>query len=157
MNMNFRPATIEDARMLFDWRNDQQTRANSLTTDEVVWESHLQWLEKSLKNPHRKILIAEKDGVAIGTVRADGLLGNPASDGGTVELSWTVAPSERGKGLGREMVVAAAEMFLSQISSGEQLVAKIKMQNTASIKIAEAAGFVSVSEDEGVGIWIKMK
>ena len=55
------------------------------------------------------------------------------------------------------MVVAAAEMFLSQISSGEQLVAKIKMQNTASIKIAEAAGFVSVSEDEGVGIWIKMK
>lgn len=125
--LTLRPATLDDARNLWLWRNDPATRGNSITTDEVPWESHVRWLEASLGNPERTLLVAETD-APVGTVRID-----------AQEISWTVAPEARGKGIAKAMVAAA---------SSPGMVAMIKQVNTASQRVAESAGFALVVDGE---------
>ena len=88
--MKLRTATIQDAELLLEWRNDPQTRKSSHTTHEVQKEEHIAWLNLTLTNTNRRLLIAEESGVPVGTIRAD------YSDG-MFELSWTVAPNARGR------------------------------------------------------------
>lgn len=131
-----RRATMADAKMLFDWRNDPETCAASINSDPPQWEGHQKWLDASLCNPERALLIAEVDGVPVGTVRID--------HGEETELSWTVAPDQRGKGIAKQMVELACPP--------EHVVAKIKPENVASQKVAESAGFMLVEEGE-LQVW----
>lgn len=131
--LTLRPATQDDSRTLYKWRNDWLTRANSINTEIVPWEGHTKWFAASLANPARQLMIAEVDGVAVGMVRID--------DG--EELSWTVGPEFRGKGYAKEMVSAAA--FPGAI-------AKIKAGNIASQKVAAAAGF-TLNKDGPLQSW----
>jgi RimJ/RimL family protein N-acetyltransferase len=132
-----RSANMSDASVLYSWRNDPETRAASHNTTEVQLNEHIAWVRKSLANPDRKLFIAEMDGKPIGTVRAD-------LDDGIWELSWTVAPSERGQGKGRQLVAALAG------SINEPIRAEVKKGNVASMKIAEAAAMTLVREDRGI-------
>ncbi len=135
--MKLRPVTIEDADLLLKWRNDPQTRMASLNTEEVKTDEHVSWLRSSLDNPGRKLFIAEEDGVPVGTVRADYC-------DGVCKLSWTVAPSARGRGVGKRMVSLLASQITVPIR------AEIKVENKASIRIAEYVGMECVREDNGV-------
>ena len=139
-NIILRPATMGDAKLLFDWRNDPETRMQSIDTGEVFWDKHLEWLKKSLSNQNRKIIIAKIKGQPVGTIRLD--IGKPRS-----ELSWTVAPSARGKGVGTKMVLKAIQFFSCP------LLAKIKPGNLASMKIAEKAGFQKQSSGTEITEW----
>lgn len=135
--MDLRPATIEDARLLFEWRNDPSTRTQMHSTGDFDFPSHLAWLERTLSNPARKLYVAEVEGCPVGTVRAD------AADGIT-ELSWTVAPQARGRGLGTQMVQA----FIATLDG--PLRAEVKTGNIASRKIAESIGLRLESERDGL-------
>ncbi len=128
---------MADANALFEWRNDPMTRAASHDTSEVQFEDHLVWLENSLANPLRMLFVAEIDGKPVGTVRAD------QSDG-TWELSWTVAPSHRGSGVGKRIVSKLARSITDPIR------AEVKSGNTASIRIAEHAGMRLIREADGI-------
>lgn len=125
-----RPATLEDAGLLLAWRNDPETRRQSETYHELSITDHTEWLTKSLAMPDRKLYIAENEGTPVGTVRSD------ESEDGTVELSWTIAPSERGKGLGKIMVM----QFAAEVHPGGTFLASIRKGNIASEKIAKALG-----------------
>jgi RimJ/RimL family protein N-acetyltransferase len=122
-----RLATLEDAKILFEWRNDPQVRAGSHNQAEISFEDHLAWLEGSLANPDRKLYIAEEDGISVGTVRSDWA-------DGTYTLSWTVGPEARGKGVGKRMV----SLLVKQIR--EPIRAEVKVGNLASMKISQEAG-----------------
>lgn len=147
--LNLRPAEMADAENLFVWRNDPDTRKGSHNSDEVIFESHLAWLEASLDFPEqnkpeknkpkqRLLWIAEVNGVAVGTCRADRVEN-------AWELSWTVAPEARGKGFAHQMLSKLVHYF------DEPLVALVKVGNIASMKVAERAGFVlkQGTEQEG--------
>src|SRR5512136_3111703 len=107
-NIKLRPATIEDAELLLEWRNDPQTMSASHNTGAVDREGHISWLKNTLTNTDRRLFIAEEKGVPVGTVRAF------YSDG-VHELSWTVAPSARGRSVGKVMVAALASQIRGQI------------------------------------------
>jgi RimJ/RimL family protein N-acetyltransferase len=128
-SITLRLATIKDADMLFDWRNDSETRKASHSTSKVVKEDHIAWLTRTLSNVNRQLLIAEENGDPVGTVRAD-LSEN------MWELSWTVAPSARGCGVGKLMVALLAKNIPGPIR------AEVKVGNNASTMIAEYAGMV---------------
>ena len=129
--VRLRPATLADAELLFVWRNDPLTRQQSIHTEPVVWESHLAWLETSLQNPDRWLFIAEQAvpamqaPVVLGTVRADKLAE-------VYELSWTVAPEQRGKGWGKKMVAA----LIAVLPDGAAYQAVVLHTNPASERIA---------------------
>jgi RimJ/RimL family protein N-acetyltransferase len=122
-----RPATLEDAKTLFEWRNDPQVRAASHDQNKICFEDHLAWLENSLANPDRELYIAEEDGVSVGTVRLDWV-------DNAYTLSWTVRPEARGKGVGKRMV----SLLVKQIR--EPIRAEVKVGNLASMKISQGVG-----------------
>ena len=138
-NMALRKAVMQDAELLFHWRNDPDTRANSLKPEQLQWEKHLQWLAVCLKNPDRALYIAEVDSVPCGTVRADKI-------GSEYELSWTVAPEQRGNGFGRRMVAALIEILPEEA----YYQAVVLNDNAASHLIAQRLGMEAIEVENGV-------
>lgn len=127
---------MADAKALFEWRNDPVTRAASHETAEIRMADHLAWLEKCLADPDRKLYVAEIDGAAVGTVRAD-------QTGGTWTLSWTVAPNRRGRGIGKRIAAKLAHAITNPIR------AEVRSENLASMRIAEHLGMRPVREVDG--------
>jgi len=137
--MRLRKATMDDARRLFDWRNDPVTRAASVNRDPVTWEDHVAWLEASLTNPLREILIAE-DGVPLGTVRLDKDL--------RTEVSITLSPAARGHGQAAPLIALATE-------TKGPFVARIRPDNPASRKAFQKAGFHFTHHADGMDWFLK--
>lgn len=136
-NITLRPVVMKDAKTLLEWRNDASTRSASHNTEMVKMDDHVAWLSATLNNPNRQLFIAEDDGCPIGTVRAD-------SSDGIHELSWTIAPSVRGRGLAKIMVSLLANQINTPIR------AEVKEENIASIKVAKYAGMTIERTDKGV-------
>jgi RimJ/RimL family protein N-acetyltransferase len=128
----FRAATSWDSGMLYEWRNDPETRANSRDTAHVDATAHARWFRRSQMNPDRMICIAETGmaGVPVAVIRLDRRADN------SFELSWTVAPEHRGKGYGTEVL----KRFIAELPRPVRLYAEIKPSNLASLKMAERAG-----------------
>lgn len=131
-----RPATIQDAALLLAWRNDPLTRQQSVQNHQISEKEHLNWLQQTLKNPHRLLFIAEQNQQAVGTVRADLMHADTVW-----QISWTVAPEARGRGLGKKLVHQLIDLLDKPVE------ALIKQDNYASQRIASAAGLVQVSQD----------
>ncbi len=139
--MEFVPANMSDAKDIWLWRNDDDSRKFSIDSSLIEWDQHLQWFERSLKNSNRKIYMVISQGQRIGSIRSD-------AHGEEVELSWMLNPAFRGQGLGKAML----KNFCESVSY-PAVSAVIKKDNRASEKIAEAAGFVKIIENEEYSIW----
>lgn len=127
--MTLRLASMGDAELLLRWRNDPKTREASLSVAEVSASEHASWLQRSLLTPGREVFIGMMDGKDVGTIRRD-------MHNGICELSWTIAPEARGRGLATKMVVLMATQ------TNGPLTAQIKAGNTTSVRVAEAAGMI---------------
>lgn len=141
--MKLRLAKIEDAKILFDWRNDKLTRLSSHNTNEISFENHIEWLENSLKSSSRKIYIAEINQIPVGTIRTDIL------NDKEVEVAYTVSPSSRGNGVATKM--------LNKLCGESKTVfyAEIKTDNIASLKATQKAGFAIFKSNENMLFLIK--
>ena len=134
-----RKATIDDWKILLDWRNDIETRKNSHNMELVEKEIHKRWLNSILANRNRQLYIAIESEMPVGTVRAD--FDEHIS---TYELSWTISPDFRGKGIGKKMVKLLTDKLNAKLR------AEIKYGNISSVKIAEFAGLKLKKEENGV-------
>ena len=63
-DVSLRVATADDSARLLAWRNDAETRAQSLRPDEVSASDHEAWLSRSLASDERALFVAERDGAA---------------------------------------------------------------------------------------------
>ena len=97
-----------------EWRNDPVTRAVSRHHGVVPLDDHLTWLRAALERPDRHLLVGSLDGVDVGTVRWD-LEGDREW-----EVSITVAPEARGRGLAAALL-RAGERWLSGSTVGGRL------------------------------------
>jgi RimJ/RimL family protein N-acetyltransferase len=136
--LSIRPATLDDGALLVEWRNHPMTRAMSRNTEIV----DLSWFERSLGMEKRLLYVVERHGVPIGTVHFD-------LEGDSAEISMTVAPAFRGRGLASAIVSRAIEEVMTECPSVHNIVAQIKPENARSIRCFERAGFEHVgSEDD---------
>ena len=60
-----------DSENLLRWRNDLETRHNSLNTGEVSPQEHARWFADMLVNYPHQVLIADFDCVSVGVFRLD--------------------------------------------------------------------------------------
>lgn len=141
-SFTLRPAALDDARHLFDWRNDAETRRQSRSGAPLDWRAHLDWLHRTLADPNRRILIGLSGGVPCGMARLDRI------DETSSELSWVVAPAFRGQGLGSRLVAAA----LAQAKT-PRILAEIKAGNPGSLAVARRCGFRAIGETAGITRW----
>ena len=137
--LKLRQANIEDAKDLWEWRNDSETRANSRTTAPVAWNEHLAWLTRRIADPSTELLIGECGGLPVGTVRFDQL------DDGMREISITLAPLARGKGLGATLLKVACR-YVNQFEAAAVL-ARVRETNLRSLAIFKKTGFVPVRHE----------
>lgn len=124
-----RLATTGDSALLLAWRNDSETRAWSHNTDLVAPAEHEAWLARVLADPDRRLLIAELDNHPVGTVRFD-------RDDDHWEVSITVAPAARGRGLAVPVLLAAENSL-----GTAQLRACVRRDNAASVALFRRAGY----------------
>ena len=130
-----RPATWADSARLLAWRNDPATRQASRNTAAVAVEEHERWLRGLLADASRTLWIAEERGTPVGSVRVDPCAGSRGGgEPGERELSWTVAPEARGRGVAKRMVTLAADRLTGVLR------AAVRCDNPASARVAESVG-----------------
>jgi pseudaminic acid synthase len=141
--VSLRAATPADSDALFAWRNDEETRKASATTGVVARADHDAWLARSLASNDRVLLIAEHDGKAVGTARLDRdvLLG---AESHVWEVSLTIAPEARGKGLSASLLTALTDVARERDVA--LLVARLKPGNERSRAAFAAAGYYGFSD-----------
>lgn len=143
-----REAVPSDCRLLYDWRMDPVTRAGSFGHDTFPYEEHEKWFRKLMADPCRKqfILLRLPAATPAAQLRLD-LLGQEA------EISYSVAASERGKGLGT-LLIQMAVSYAGKLSGIRTLTAEVLPDNTASRRIFEKCGFHLSGEKPGKLLYI---
>lgn len=127
-----RQATLDDAKLIFDWSNDPETRTNSFSSEPIEWNGHLAWFEQRIKNQDT-ILIFEVDSEPIGMVRFS------LSENSAV-IGVIVSPQHRGKSYGSQIIQLGSTVF-SKKHPATKIHAFIKRENIGSIKSFEKANF----------------
>jgi RimJ/RimL family protein N-acetyltransferase len=134
LELQLRPVTMADARRIWVWSNDRETRRHSFCTAAIPWSDHLPWLERKLADPRCRFYIAETDGRPIGQVRFD------REDDDSAVISISIDPDHRGRGLGTAAIRAAIAR-LQQDAPVTVVHALIKKTNPASLRAFHNAGF----------------
>jgi RimJ/RimL family protein N-acetyltransferase len=136
--MKLRLATLDDAKDLFDWRNDPITLKHSTTKELIDYKEHLEWLQSSLNNVNRQIFVLEDTcGLPIGTIRCDRSIENQHT------LSWTISPIHRKRGYATTML----NLFFNN-HHGKEYVAEIYDTNIASINLVRKFKFNLISKNK---------
>ena len=130
--ITFRPTKQSDYKLLSRWRNDPVSLKNKGRNKPFTEEENFTHFDR-VRDSH---WIARHNGTVIGGIllqnRGHGYLGIP----------WSIGTEMRGLGMGKEMVCAAVKAFPGAKK------ARIKKDNIASLKCAEAAGYIKVDEDD---------
>ncbi|MEO7300894.1 MAG: UDP-2,4-diacetamido-2,4,6-trideoxy-beta-L-altropyranose hydrolase [Verrucomicrobiota bacterium] len=129
-------ATLDDAKILWEWANDPSVRQNAFQTEPIPWTAHLGWMEKKLRSFDTFIWIARDEEKCIGQMRID-VSGNSAS------ADVSVSSSHRASGRGPELFIKGLREFWKE-RPDIKVVAQIKKENQASQKMLKLAGFRTV-------------
>jgi UDP-2,4-diacetamido-2,4,6-trideoxy-beta-L-altropyranose hydrolase len=133
--LRFRKATSEDCRLIWEWANDDASRAVSFSSDPIPWNDHVDWFCHRLADPNRLLLVSiDSEDRPVGYVRFD-------ITGGDAVISLNVSPLHRGIGLGPVMIRGACEQLLAD-TSVSRIYAYIKPANRASISAFTKASFI---------------
>jgi len=124
--LRLRRTRIEDARLLFDWRNEAAARAMSFDESLVAWDSHLQWLSDKLADCGTQIFVGEVDGLPVGQARLE-------FSGAEAVLSYSIDSDFRGLGFGTALVELVVRSARPRPAVGFR--AHVKAHNEASKKI----------------------
>lgn len=145
MTLTLRPATMADAALLFNWRNDPEVLIASGNTSPVTIVEHHLWMKPLVDedgHQHRWLYIAEIDGVPAGTGRIEERTNRRRYWWKVAALHYSLAAEWRGKGLGKELVKALKAEAV-QLGFNE-LVAQVRRENIRSAVCAIMAGVNSV-------------
>lgn len=130
-----RPANEDDEALLLEWRNDPETRRQSLQQAPVTTAEHARWLRERLaRRSECRIYVAEVDGAPVGQARVDRV----GDDRG--EISVALSAASRGRGLGRALIAKASQAAVADLGV-RTVTAIVKSQNAASLRAFEAAGY----------------
>lgn len=147
--LTLRPVREDDSRDIWNWRNDEHSRAMFLNSNPVAWEEHANWFSKTLANPNRTLLIGELGGESakVGVCRFD-----HDEKTGLTEVSINLNPAMRGRGLATSFLRLSVEQESQRHS---KLTATVRKNNPASIKIFLNAGFQLARQDAENNYYVK--
>ncbi|MEM7457514.1 MAG: UDP-2,4-diacetamido-2,4,6-trideoxy-beta-L-altropyranose hydrolase, partial [Planctomycetota bacterium] len=129
---DLRPATIEDASMILDWRNEPETRAVSFHREAIDLECHTRWMKGKLADPDCRIwIVVDKSNQPVGQVRIEKSEQQGPGLQGTGMISVSIRHEFRGRGLGPLLIRKAALRGVEELSI-TRVVAQIKPFNSAS-------------------------
>ncbi len=137
--LTFRTATIEDAYMIFTWRNLPEMIVLGRTQRPVKWEEHYRWFRRVLMSGNHVLLIVLLGREPIGQVRFDRL------ENRSCEVSIYLLTQYTGRGLGVKALKYACREAFTRMGV-EEVIAVIREDNQRSISAFQKAGFSFVHE-----------
>ena len=140
--LTVRPATTDDARIMFDWRDDPATRAVSRTSGALEWDGHVAWLERVLADPERQLFVGTIGGRPVGVIRFD------FSSEDRAEVSLYLDPALHGLGLGPHLLLAGEDA-----ADPRTVDATVLESNRASQRLFATCGYEQVAPDR----WVKQR
>jgi RimJ/RimL family protein N-acetyltransferase len=137
MEIRQRTATLDDADLLLNWRNDQSAREFSLNSNLIQIDEHLQWLSARLKRIELEpfyLFIAE--GEVVGMSRLEIVSG--LTD--VYEISILIDPYKQGRGLGAKILDMTCKSFF-RLHPNKSINALVHKNNHVSQRLFLSAGF----------------
>lgn len=133
------------ARTIMEWRNDPETLKMSFHSQPKVWDSFFtEFKETYFTFPDLPPLFAISKGKRVAFLRFRPV-GHPEGKARRCcDISIAVDPSERGKGLGTQILKEACAWIKQQ--GYDDCLAEIKKENNASIKAFQQAGFQQLKD-----------
>lgn len=134
--INLRVAVSADRDVIFNWRNDENTRRYFRDTAPIKYETHTEWFSEVLASDDQDLLIGEVGGVSTGVLRYDYYQDRAA-------VSIYMAPGRAGSGLGSETLRQGTFWVSEHRPDTRWLVASIYPENSASVRAFEKAGYIA--------------
>jgi len=145
--MLIRPATLQDQPGILEIYNESVLHSTAtFDTDPRSPEKQLEWFNRHKAN--HPVLVAEDDGKIAGWASLSPWSDRCAYDS-TVEVSVYLAPEQRGKGLGFQLLQQVTEA--GRKAGNHTVISRISSDNLASIRIHEKAGYSTVGTMKEVG------
>lgn len=145
--MLIRPATLQDQPGILEIYNESVLNSTAtFDTDPRTPEKQLEWFNRHKAN--HPILVAEENGRIAGWASLSPWSDRCAYDS-TVEVSVYLAPEQRGKGLGFQLLQQVTEA--GRKAGNHTILSRISSDNLASIRIHEKAGYSTVGTMKEVG------
>ena len=132
--ISLRGVQANDMQDLFNWRNHPDIRKNFFNTKSISWDDHEKWFKKKIKDKKTKIYMAYYQKQKIGAIRFE-------DTGDEIKVSVMLNPEYLGKGFGSKIIRMATEIFIKERNPEKTVCAKIKVDNVASIKAFQKAGY----------------
>lgn len=151
MLLKIQEAKETDAEILYQWKNDPVTRANSFCEKEVTWEKHKEWFSKKLKAEECRLYICRMGNIPVGQIRLD-----IEKEQKAAVISYSVDKEFRGKRIGTKMLELAEEKVREK-KDLLFLTGEVKKENVASSKCFESRGFEKQQKDGEASVIIYKK
>lgn len=141
-SISIRPASESDLELCFALRNARANRLRSIETGLITLDQHTAWFKHRLGCVSSVMFIAEAGGLPIGTVRFD-------IESTAAVTSIMLDPSLQGRGLGKPLLETAIDTLYNRLGP-VKVIALIKDDNTASLRLFKSAGFYEKSSDNAL-------
>jgi len=144
-DVDLRPATAADARLLWHWANDDAVRAAAFDPTPIAWADHEVWLADHLADAGSAIYLAGPDGQAAwGQIRFD----RHAEGTGVIDVS--VAADHRGSGRAAPLIRAGVRRAFADNPALLRVRAHVRPSNHRSGAAFSIAGLAAMGERDGV-------
>lgn len=148
--MHYRNATIDDLPLIVEIYNSTiASRVVTADTEVVSVESKLEWFLDHSPNRRPLLVVENESRKIIGWLSFQSFYGRPAYDT-TAEVSIYITPTERGNGLGKEMLQHA--IAISGRLGIKNLLGFIFSHNEPSLKLFKRFGFEIWGEFPNVAV-----
>jgi RimJ/RimL family protein N-acetyltransferase len=149
MEFYLRKAGWGDADLLFAWANDKDVRKNSFSERQITYEEHKSWFRKKILDRDTQVYLFCQGKQEKGMLRLE-------DHGNCVEISYSIAAGERGKGYGQKLILLAEAEICQRFQrrrgaagshAGQEkpqeiaAVARVKEENLASNRIFAKLGY----------------
>lgn len=130
------PLSLNDARIVFGWRNDPTIIRLSSSQKNVLWEEHEDWIKNSVDNPDRQVYIIYYGKQAIGQVRFERM-----QETNNAVISVYLLNEFTGMGLGVLAIKSGIKAIFLLWNNLVQIYAYVRKDNIPSQKAFAKSGF----------------
>jgi spore coat polysaccharide biosynthesis predicted glycosyltransferase SpsG/RimJ/RimL family protein N-acetyltransferase len=151
MNISARDASIEDSIHVLNLRNQRESIAASRNPSEITITDHASWYKNRLQFTQTQPFWIFRDSKnVIGYVRLE----NSSDFENCFEISISINKDFHNKGVGTKILNQALNMLSINFAS-KRIIARIKLNNTNSIKLFKKVGFTYYAVDNGFEVYEK--
>ena len=139
-----REAAKGDCELYFQWVNEAAVRQNALDQEPIKRENHEEWFPSRLASDKALLYVAQVGTEAVGQIRFE------EKSIGQYVLSYSIDQHHRGKGLAKPLLLAGVDRLTRVLRKSFEIIAEVRLENSASIRALQKAGFIQHSESNGI-------